>query len=629
MKIKSVILKNFRKFDDYKVDFDGNSVIEGRNGLGKTTILESFLWVFCDKDYSLVSNPQVRNVLDENAKDKVVSVELVLDIDGTEYSVKKAQKMSVSKVGVIKTTNEYEVNAVPKNERDFKAYFEEKGYNFEHILMCVHTEVFASQKQADMRKALFEMATDLSDKEVAIRSNLTELSNLLEMYSAEEITAMNKSTLKMAKSESESIPNKIEGLDSARVTVDVAEIESKKAEINKALADLDKEEEENKAVITEINDLDKKRLDLEFEKNDCKRKASESLIKAKQEFGNKVENQRVVVQGIKDKQSKAFLDFNTKKNEWNTYNDKLSKLKADYLAQKEKKFDNSQTHCKYCGQPLPKVDGKSLLEMFEKDKKLKMQESIDEGNKVRPLYDKALEEMETARTLLEDIEKRLAEEMEKLSEIETQYNALPTDADMSNDSEYNAILGQIAEVEKEIADKKATSDVSATIKAKRSSLVAELENLNRQLGRDNNEDIDKKIAELEEKRIDLEQKQADCERMLDMLTEFSKAKNDLLVEDINKHFGFVKWKLFEIQKNGEYKEVCVPTIDGYDIYNTANNQRRIKAKVDICDSFQKFYGEQYPILLDNSESLNTDNIPTTETQLITTRVTDDKEIVVR
>ena len=94
------------------------------------------------------------------------------------------------------------------------------------------------------------------------------------------------------------------------------------------------------------------------------------------------------------------------------------------------------------------------------------------------------------------------------------------------------------------------------------------------------------------------------------------------------HFGIVKWVLFDFQKNGEYKEVCIPTIDGKRFGDSTNTGREIEAKLDICNSFQKFFGMQVPIFLDGAESINDEYLPKVDTQLVLLTVTKDKELIV-
>ena len=50
--------------------------------------------------------------------------------------------------------------------------------------------------------------------------------------------------------------------------------------------------------------------------------------------------------------------------------------------------------------------------------------------------------------------------------------------------------------------------------------------------------------------------------------------------------------------------------------------------MDICNSFQQFYGTEYPLFFDGAESLNDFNLPNLDCQLITLNVTDGFELKV-
>ena len=136
----------------------------------------------------------------------------------------------------------------------------------------------------------------------------------------------------------------------------------------------------------------------------------------------------------------------------------------------------------------------------------------------------------------------------------------------------------------------------------------ELSRIERQIFAINTEQEEQRLEELREKRIGLEQSKADSEKILDLLDKLDKAKNETLSESVNSHFGLVKWVLFEYAKNGNYKSVCVPTVDGKSILSTMSNKgNRMLGKLDICSSIQKISGINCPIWLDDGESFDTEN----------------------
>ena len=62
--------------------------------------------------------------------------------------------------------------------------------------------------------------------------------------------------------------------------------------------------------------------------------------------------------------------------------------------------------------------------------------------------------------------------------------------------------------------------------------------------------------------------------------------------------------------------------------DTTNTGREIEAKIDICNSFQKFFNMYVPIFLDGAESINDEYVPAVDTQLILLTVSEDKQLKV-
>ena len=113
-----------------------------------------------------------------------------------------------------------------------------------------------------------------------------------------------------------------------------------------------------------------------------------------------------------------------------------------------------------------------------------------------------------------------------------------------------------------------------------------------------------------------------------MLEQLDKCKNDKLSEKINSQFGIVDWKLFEFAKNGNYKNCCIPQVDGKSMLDISSNKgNRILGKLDICNSIQKISGLNCPVFADDMESLDSENIAKAlemmNCQMVILCVTDD------
>lgn len=141
---------------------------------------------------------------------------------------------------------------------------------------------------------------------------------------------------------------------------------------------------------------------------------------------------------------------------------------------------------------------------------------------------------------------------------------------------------------------------------------------------DDNNRIDEKIGELRQLQMVYEQDRANAEKVLYQLDMIQREKNLVATEEINKHFSLVHWKMFDYLKNGSYTETCVPMVGDKELGAALNNAMQIRAKIDICNSLQKFYDIHYPIFLDNSEALDNENQNqlVADTQLILLSVKD-------
>ena len=204
------------------------------------------------------------------------------------------------------------------------------------------------------------------------------------------------------------------------------------------------------------------------------------------------------------------------------------------------------------------------------------------------------------------------ESLEKLNtaiaDLEKQLSELPQEIDVTATEEYKALEQQIAEKEQAMHKANDISTVKAELKAQENELRQQLAECESQIAKTDTTADENRLEELRKARIDAEQNKADAEKILDLLDSLDKAKNEALSEEINSHFGLVKWQLFEFAKNGGYKSVCIPKVDGKSILTTKSNKgNRILGRVDICNSIQKITGMSVPIILDDVESLDEEN----------------------
>ena len=99
IKLKHMKLENFMCYDKKEFDFYGITKIMGSNGIGKSSIATAYMWCLFNCDYELKDNPVVRREVDGVSVDDMdTSVELTLDVDGKEVTVKKVQNVSMKRL---------------------------------------------------------------------------------------------------------------------------------------------------------------------------------------------------------------------------------------------------------------------------------------------------------------------------------------------------------------------------------------------------------------------------------------------------------------------------------------------------------------------------------------------------
>ena len=225
------------------------------------------------------------------------------------------------------------------------------------------------------------------------------------------------------------------------------------------------------------------------------------------------------------------------------------------------------------------------------------------------------ERLDKEKATLESLKAELPQHEESLemlntaiADLEKQLSELPQEIDVTATEEYKALEQQIAEKEQAMSKANDISAVKAELKAQENDLRQQLSECERKIAESNTEKDEQRLEELRAEQRTQEQNKTNAEKILDLLDELDKTKNETLSDSINSHFSLVKWKLFELNKSGGYKSVCIPTVNGKSILTTMSNKgNRILGRVDICNSIQKISGMSVPIVLDDSESLDSTN----------------------
>jgi chromosome segregation ATPase len=609
--LKKIVLENFMCYAHAEFDLFALTKIMARNGVGKSSIVAVINWVLYNCDGDLKDNPNVRREVNGKPVDDMDTYgELTFDIDGKEITMKKVQKRTHSKDGSgYKDDNKYFINDVPKTLKDFNAYLDVDMNVFK---MCSNVNAFLNQKPAEMREYLFGLVGDVTDLDIASqKAELAELVPLLNKYTVEELSAMNKATKTKITKDLPILDGQIKEKErdiQLKQAIDVSDLELQKNSLKEQIADYVAKQTDNDKLIAEYDKASSDILNLKFELSDMSRKANEENVKARRKLESQISNLNYVIEDSKKSISNAEDVVSFDKDKIAEYQKTLDDSRTEWKAEKERVFDENNLICPYCKQEYPEEKKEKLKADFKAHKETELSRITDKGNTAKKMLDEIKGLLVEAEQELADRKQKLEKHLVDLADLEKQLAELPQEIDVSATEEYKALEQKIAEKEQAMHKANDISAVKAELKSQETALRQQLAECESQIAKSDTAADEKRLEELRQIRIDSEQNKANAEKILDLLDELDKAKNEALTEAVNSHFGLVKWQLFEYAKNGNYKSCCIPTVDGKSILTTMSNKgNRILGRVDICNSIQKISGISVPIILDDSESLSTDN----------------------
>mgnify|MGYP002269151559 CR=1 FL=1 len=609
--LKKVVLENFMCYVHAEFDFFKITKIMAENGEGKSTIGSCITWVLFNCDIDLKDNPVVRREVDGVSVDDMDTYgELTFDVDGKEITMKKVQVRTYNKDKTgYKDDNSYYINDVRKNLKDFNAYLDVDMNVFK---MCSNINAFLNQKPAEMREYLFGLVGDVTDLDIALqKAELAELVPLLNKYTVEELSAMNKATKAKITKDLPVLDGQIKEKErdiQLKQGINTSDLELQKNSIKEQIADCVAKQTDNDKLLAEYDKASADILDLKFKQGDLSRKANGDNIKARREIEDKIADKKFLVKQtektIADTESciassektiesiKAYL--RTERDKWKEEN--------------ERKFDDSSLICPYCGNEYKEDKKEQLKADFAKHKADNLEAITDNGNMYKERLDKEKSTLESLKAELPHHKESLEMLNTAIADLEKQLSELPQEIDVTAAEEYKALEQQIVEKEQAMHKANDISSVKAELKAQENDLRQQLAECESQIAKSDTAADEQRLEELRAEQRTQEQNKTNAEKILDLLDELDKAKNETLSDSINSHFSLVKWKLFELNKSGGYKSVCVPTVNGKSILTTMSNKgNRILGRVDICNSIQKISGMSVPIILDDSESLDSTN----------------------
>lgn len=646
MKITHIFAQNFCKFygkNTLDTDFSMKTVLSGQNEVGKSTVKRIILDVLnChdENDREITGiRPHDENGVEIDDVDIVRAV--TFEIDGKEKTLKKVTRQGRNKDGeVCSGHTDYYVNDVTYKMVEYNEFINDNIADLKILPFCLNAMTLLLKPPTNQRTTLSTFFGTHKNPEICdMFPQFAELKPMFDDGDVDQLKKVCRGKLngtggrngsKGLIKERDEISTRIDTIHSTNEYTDLAELELQKKSYEPQLKEVEGKLSDYNKILENKQKATEDIMSLKFELSDMERKANAENQKKRMELQLQFDGYNVSISKTESMIRTGKTSIKTSEREIEDCARDLEKVRTDWKKAKELAFDESSVNCPMCGQRLPEDKIESMRVEFEERKAKNLKALEDKGNALSSTSKELKQAIKDKEKEIAELEAELKELTEKRDAVAKELGDLPTDIDMTVNSEYQALKAKIEEKEKALADENDTSELIRKLKNERNELLRQVSSVDTkiELGVANNKRIDDSIADLEDKRKDLNQEIADRERKLDLLKEFTRKKNELLQADVNKYLNFATAKLFRPLLNGDTEECCDFVYNGEAYARNLNHGARMLTEVDICRAFQKVVGVNFPIIIDDTESVDDWRIPQIDNQLILLKHTQDKELVI-
>ena len=615
LRINKLMLQNFKGIKSLEINAGGdNLTIYGDNATGKTTVFDAFMWLLFNKDslgrsdFGIKTQDEYGNVI-HNLEH---SVECEMMVDDAVLTLKKVftekwtKKRGSADAEFTGHETKYFVNEVPTLKKDYDLKI--ASVIDEELFKVITNPLYFNEhlKWQDRRAILLNLCNNLTDEEIIAQSQ--EFNSMLEELQGRTVAEYKKiiqSKQTAINDELKAIPQRISEASLA-IPENVESVdETEKALIEQKIAKLTDEINaiKNGAGATdievEIRALKEKKKQIQSEVCDIS-----GYIKTILELKNKIADAELEVN--KCKSGIANADYIIAE-----YEQKAESLRKQWYEVKEKQYTDNGI-CPTCGQAFPEEQIEKAKAKFNTERAEQLETITEQGKKAREVCLSHMAEKKRCTDKMNEVQGLIdAEYKPQIQATEETMNKVKAEFEVKCNADISVIDNQIAEAEKRACN--STEDIQASIYPIQEQINAEkakIAEIDKAIaGRDLMARQKQRIAELEadEKRLATEYSKLDATAFL--IDKFIKYKVDLLSEEINSHFKYAKFKLFDVQINGGISECCEVTYRGVP-YSDLNNAAKINIGIDIINTLCKLNDKYAPVITDNAESV-TNILPTT------------------
>jgi len=591
MKFKSITIENFLGIKKYTLGLMGfSAVLRGPNGIGKTTIARNAVtWCLFETDTrGSILDPKPRKLggRGDRIAGLIPLVEICMELDdGTDLTLTRKLLEHIEKKTNLYTKDEgyWEIDGLSVNKSVYMKKVAEIIGDPDVFRVMLNPHEFLSNKKWNDRRLFLEKLMGEKKVEDVFDGSELEVLNGKSIPDALEIA---KQSLKKAKDSLKLIPGKLEEAQ-RKVPGDTSIFDKSSEELKKELDDKVKEriQEEEACKNPEFGKISELRSKIEKLKADARLKFN----RESNSIDNDIEDIERKIKSINDSTVSFNRKIESKRKEIEAATKKKAEMLEEYHEYHEKVF--SETKCETCGQELPEY----LREEFEKkfnEKKAETEKDMIARGKTKALeieeLQKELQKLEKDHadnsaniTILKESlksyetkKKALAyTEPPEVSKIEAEINSLSETGDFKKSKRLFEIEGEEETLREKISFHKSALENQARV----NEIIQEQETLGEQ------------ITELE--------------RVKSEILDIQRRWNLQIEEKANSLFEITRWRLSELQKNGEPVDICEAMYDGIDYNKTLSTGQMANVCLDFTNTVSKFTGISFPTIIDNAESV--------------------------
>lgn len=670
--LKSMHLENYRCFHEHPIDvqFGETTRISGKNGSGKSTIKNAFLDVMTGKNVDGTQTDNVRPIVDGSEKmDVPVIREITMNINGVEAVIRKTTKQKRErKAGEMvsipgSNVNSYEIDGISFTQKKFDEFILEKICAPDKLMACCNPNVFLSK----LNKSTAEARSFLEDLcgfsvEKFIEEHKEEFGEVQSITKGHKIEQVQKTLNHDRSEQKKKIEKQIATLDYEKAkpvqTVDVSELTSQRDQMQGDIARLDDEEKSLDEAISSYDKAVREIVNLKSEAEEVRSKANAGLVEKRQHVNSEIIGIQSEKREHENNLRLAEMDLKHANMAIDRHTSELKKAQEDYSMWISQEFDDSKIAsieseifnedsliCPTCGQAFPEEKAQKIREDFEKNKSLRIEgvksarrnyeEMKDrEIQKVTESGNKSALDLKEAKKAHEEAEKKISEIKEKITSLameiqkkEKELSEIPESVDMSENAEYQSIMSQIGEKQSALERMNNGSSKREEIRIKRNELLRRCTTIDAQINSAESEKRrhEEQIEQLEYQKKEMQAVLVEIERKISALKNFSIKKNQKISELVNPHFSEFQFEFLDFTQTGELVETCRLVSNGID-YAILNHSKQLLVQADLCKGFQDIVGINMTIFLDDSESINDENLPDLGRQMVILKVTNGSKL---